>query len=162
MKMEFGEPLDVALSVLIPEITWEGKMQSAIYTPSPIRQQTAFMAALTNLRLEYEKNMALLYASQAEYKAAYSLLETVKEFGSGDLDHLDLSITTNDVGILLVVTINDQVETLFKSLEKNGISYAARLSKSGQQLHIAVEGYPLLVFIAPAESITLMVPACAA
>jgi hypothetical protein len=123
--------------------------------PSPIREQTAFMAALTALRTEYEANMAALYASQREYKEAHSLVETVKSFGFGDLDHMKMELSQNDDGMLFIVESGAQVGTLLKALDITGVRYTTRLSPGCRRLHITVPGYPRLVFLAPAESITL-------
>jgi hypothetical protein len=92
---------------------------------------------------------------QREYKEAYSLVETVKSFGFGDLDHLQMSVAQKDGGMLFTVECCVPVETLFKALDITGVSYATRLSASSRRLHIAVHGSPRLVFSLPAESITL-------
>ena len=151
MKWELGEPQGVALSVLIPINHLGGEIMET----SPIREQTAFMETLTALRTKYEADMAALYASQREYKEAYSLVETVKSFGFGDLDQLQMSVAQNDGGMLFAVECCVPVETLFKALDITGVSYASRLSASSRRLHIAVHGSPRLVFSLPAESITL-------
>ena len=125
------------------------------YTPSPIREQTAFMAVLTKLRHEYEAKMAALYVGQAEYKAAFSLVETVKSFGFGYLDDLYIFVACNDDGLKMIVVVNDQVDALFKAFEITGVTHASRLSESSRRLIITIPGYPRLEFLAPAESISM-------
>lgn len=137
-------------------------MESPIYTPSPIREQTAFMAELTKLRTEYEANMAALYAGQAEYKAAHSLVETVKSSGVGELDDLYIFVSCNDGGLKMIVVVNDHVDALLKAFEINGLTHASRLSESTQHLIFTIPGYPRLEFLAPAESISMQEVKCAA
>lgn len=137
-------------------------MQSPIYTPSPIREQTAFMAELTKLRTEYEAKMAALYAGQAEYKAAHSLVETVKSFGFGELDDLYIFVACNEEGLRMMVVVNVYVDALLKAFEITGVVPASRLSDSSRRLIITIPGYPRLEFIAPAESISMQDVKCAA
>jgi hypothetical protein len=116
---------------------------------SPIREQTAFMSALTKLRTKFEADMAALYASQREYKEAYSLVETVKSFGFGDLDYLELSIIHgNDLQMYVDLQYKD-LETLYKALKITGLNYATWTSPPGNVLIIDVPGYSRLNFIAP-------------
>lgn len=137
-------------------------MQSPPYTPSPIREQTAFMAELTKLRHYYEANMAALYAGQAEYKAAFSLVETVKSFGFGELDDLYIFVSCNDGGLKMLVVVNDYVDALLKAFEITGVASSSRLSDSCRRLIITIPGYPRLEFLAPAESISMQEVKCAA
>ena len=125
------------------------------YTPSPIREHTAFMAELMKLRTEYEKNTALLYTWQGEFKATYNLFETVKEFGFGDLDQLVMSVSYTEKSLQISVWIEHEIVSLLKALDITGVSYTAHLSDTGRRLNIVVNGYPQLVFIAPSESVTL-------
>jgi len=140
----------------------EVKMESPIYTPSPIREQTAFMAELTKLRHEYEEKMAALYAGQAEYKAAHSLVETVKSSGVGELDDLYIFVTNRDGALQMIVVVNDHVDALLKAFEINGLTHSSRLSESTQRLIITITGYPRLEFLAPTESISMQEVKCAA
>lgn len=137
-------------------------MPSVTNAPSPIREQTAFMAELTKLRHEYEANMAALYAGQTEYKAAFSLLETVKSFGFGDLDDLYIFVACNDGGLKMIVVVNDYVDALLKAFEITGLTHASRLSESSRRLIFTIPGYPRLEFLAPAESIAMQEVKCAA
>lgn len=135
---------------------------TAAYTPSPIRAQTAFMAALTKLRHEYEANMAALYACQAEYKAAHSLVETVKSFGFGDLDDLYIYVVNDDSSLrLMVVVAQGRVDALLNALKITGVVYTSRLSDSCRHLIFTLPGYPRLEFLTSAESISLQVVKCA-
>lgn len=137
-------------------------MPSVTNAPSPIREQTAFMAELTKLRHEYEAKMAALYAGQAEYKSAFSLVETVKSFGFGTFDDLYIFVTCNDTGLKMIVVINDHVDALLKAFEITGVVPSSRLSDSTRRLIITIPGYPRLEFLAPAESISLQEVKCAA
>jgi len=137
-------------------------MPSVIQTPSPIREQTAFMAELTKLRHEYEANMAALYAGQAEYKAAHSLVETVKSFGFGELDDLNIYVAIDDGSLHMMVVVHDRVDALLKAFEITGVVPSSRLSASCRRLIITIPGYPRLEFLAPAESISMQEVKCAA
>lgn len=137
-------------------------MPSVTNAPSPIREQTAFMAELTKLRHEYEANMAALYAGQTEYKAAFSLLETVKSFGFGDLDDLHLFVSNYYGQLTMTVVVNVHVDVLLKAFEITGVVPASRLSESSRRLIITIPGYPHLEFLAPAESISMQEVKCAA
>jgi hypothetical protein len=134
-------------------------MPNVMHTPSPIREQTAFMAELTKLRTEYESKMAALYASQAEYKAAFSLVETVKSFGFGELDDLYIFVACNDDGLRMIVVVNDRVDALLKAFEITGVTHASRLSDSSRRLIITIPGYPRLEFLAPDEVISMQAAA---
>ena len=138
-------------------------MPSAIHTPSPIREQTAFMAALTALRTEYESNMAALYASQREYKEAFSLVETVKEFGFGDLDYMEIWTTFHHDGVMKYVEVKPgDLDTLYKAMKIAGVVFTTSLSPSARRLFIEVPGYPRLSFMAHPEMTTIEVTECVA
>lgn len=137
-------------------------MKTVLHTPSPIHEQTAFMAELTKLRHVYEANMAALYAGQAEYKAAHSLVETVKSFGFGELDDLYIFVTCNDGGLKMIVVVNDHVDALLKAFETNGLTHSSRLSESSRRLIFTIPGYPRLEFLAQDESISMQEVKCAA
>jgi hypothetical protein len=59
-------------------------MESPNFNSSPIREQTKFLAELTALRVEYEKNMKRLYAAQADYMAAWRIVHQLIEVGAPD------------------------------------------------------------------------------
>ena len=123
MKREFGDPLDVALSVLIPINHRRESMESPIYTPSPIRSQTRFLTELTRLRLEYEDNMSRLYKAQAEYKAAFDVVTQLIECGAP----ADLDITVHYSGDHLVYSADERKckisGGLMQALDRSGIDY---------------------------------------
>ena len=133
-------------------------MESPIYTPSPIREQTQFLDELTALRVEYEKNMKRLYEQQADFKAAWRIVRQLIEFGAPDDLHIVVSYDRNDDDLCFYCFGENTLRpgNILEALDRSGLIDECTVSSNSElknMLLIKFKNQPLLRFFCPKPAV---------